>query len=408
MPGAGSKPDSEKSNGMGSVPSSSEGFSLALGGPLYQLYLRTRLARPPLQLLRRRIIAFPLVCWLPLLLLSLAEGHAVSGVHVPFLLDIETYARFFGALPLLLVAELVVHQRISALIQQFRKRDIISEADWGRFEAIVDSTMRLRNSMIVEVILLVLSVTVSNWVWREHLVLKAQTWYASPIGNDMHLTAAGLWYVGVSLTILRFMLYRWYFRILLWYQFLWRVRGLPLHLNLFHPDRAAGLGFLSASMFAFAPILVAHTVFLAGFIGGRIVHDNARLSTFKMDAAGTVVLLMLFVIVPLCFFVSHLKEARRKAAREYGLLASRYVTAFRSKWIKDTSESEAKLLGTPDIQSLADLSNANTVISEMRLLPFGKRALVELGLLLLAPLLPLTLAEVPLEQIIERILKFAL
>ena len=119
--------------------------------------------------------------------------------------------------------------------------------------------MRLRNSIIVEVILLVLSVTVSNWVWREHLILKAQTWYASPAGEDMHLTAAGFWYVGVSLTILRFMLYRWYFRILLWYQFLWRVRGLPLHLNLFHPDRAAGLGFLSVSMFAFAPILVAVT-----------------------------------------------------------------------------------------------------------------------------------------------------
>ncbi len=220
----------------------------------------------------------------------------------------------------------------------------------------------------------------------------------------MHLTAAGFWYVGVSLTILRFMLYRWYFRILLWYLFLWRVRGLPLHLNLFHPDRAAGLGFLSVSMFAFAPILVAHTVFLAGFIGGRIVHDNARLSTFKLDAVGTVVLLMLFVIVPLAFFVSHLKHARRKAAREYGLLASRYVNAFRSKWIKDTSERDAELLGTSDIQSLSDLSKANTVISEMRLLPFGKRALIELGLVLLAPLLPLTLAEVPLEQIIERIL----
>jgi len=204
------------------------------------------------------------------------------------------------------------------------------------------------------------------------------------------------------------MLYRWYFRILLWYQFLWRVRGLPLHLNLFHPDRAAGLGFLSVSLFAFAPVLLAHTVFLAGFIGGRIVHDNARLSTFKMDAVGTVVLLMLFVIVPLCFFVTHLKQARRKAALEYGLLASLYVDGFRSKWIKDTSERDATLLGTPDIQSLADLSNAYTVISEMRLLPFGKRDLMELGLLLLAPLLPLTLAEVPIEQIIEHILKLAL
>jgi hypothetical protein len=411
MSSAWRKLESEKSTGMVAsrdAPSALEDFSLALGGPLYQLYLRTRLARPPLELLRRRVIALSMICWLPLLVLSLAEGHAVSGVHVPFLLDIETYARFLVALPLLLVAEVVVHRRISALIPQFRKRDIISEGDWGRFEAIVASTMRLRNSMIVEVILLVLSVTVSNWVWREYLALKAPTWYASPAGKEMHLTAAGFWYVGVSLTILRFMLYRWYFRILLWYQFLWRVRGLPLHLNLFHPDRSAGLEFLSVSLFAFAPVLVAHTVFLAGFIGGRIVYDNARLSTFKMDAVGTVVLLMLVVIVPLCFFVCHLTQARRKAAQEYGLLASIYVDDFRSKWIKDTSERDETLLGTPDIQSLADLSNAFNVINEMRLLPFGKRALLELALLLLAPLLPLTLAEVPIEQIIERILKIAL
>src|SRR5260370_17953936 len=35
-------------------------FSLVLGGPLYQLYLRTRLARPPLELLVRRMLAIPL------------------------------------------------------------------------------------------------------------------------------------------------------------------------------------------------------------------------------------------------------------------------------------------------------------------------------------------------------------
>jgi hypothetical protein len=385
-----------------------EDFSLILGGPLYQLYLRTRVARPPLELLRRRIIAFALICWLPLLLLSLVEGHAVSGVHVPFLLDIETYARFLVSLPLLIVGEVVVHRRMSRIIQQFRQRNIISEKDSGQFEDILASTMRLRNSILVEVILVVLAFTVSNWVWREHIILKAQTWYASPAGEGLHLTAAGYWYAGLSLPILRFILYRWYFRLFLWYQFLWRVRGLPLHLNLFHPDRAAGLGFLSASMFAFAPLLVAQTVFLAGFIGGRIVHDNARISTFKMDAGGIVILLMLLVILPLCFFLSHLRRARRTAIREYGILASRYVDDFRSKWILGTSGGNEQVLGTSDIQSLADLGNAYSAINEMRLLPFGKRALIQLGLLLLAPLLPLTLAEIPLEEIVQRIMKIAL
>src|SRR5262249_12684652 len=71
------------------LPEREPDFSLMLGGPLYQLYLRTRLARPPLQLLVRRIVDIPLICWLPLLLLAAIEGHLVGGVSVPFLRDVE-------------------------------------------------------------------------------------------------------------------------------------------------------------------------------------------------------------------------------------------------------------------------------------------------------------------------------
>ena len=41
-------------------------FSLVLGGPLYQLYLRTKLTRRPLDLLLRRVVGVSLFCWLPL------------------------------------------------------------------------------------------------------------------------------------------------------------------------------------------------------------------------------------------------------------------------------------------------------------------------------------------------------
>src|SRR6266700_4154373 len=81
-------------------------FSLALGGPLYQLYLRTRLSTPPLGLLHRRVVSISLICWLPLLVLSLTGGHLLGGVSVPFLLDLEVHTRFLAALPLLIAAEL--------------------------------------------------------------------------------------------------------------------------------------------------------------------------------------------------------------------------------------------------------------------------------------------------------------
>ena len=69
-------------------------FSLALGGPLYQLWRRTRLAGDGLQLAHRRIVALTLFAWAPLLALSGAEGHAWGGsVALPFLQDVEVNVR---------------------------------------------------------------------------------------------------------------------------------------------------------------------------------------------------------------------------------------------------------------------------------------------------------------------------
>ena len=103
-------------------------FSLVLGGPLFQLLVRSRLATPAFELMKRRIVFITLFAWLPLLLLSLVNGKAWRGVGLPFLYDIEMHARFLVALPLLIAAEMVVHQRMRQIVGQFIDRDIITEA----------------------------------------------------------------------------------------------------------------------------------------------------------------------------------------------------------------------------------------------------------------------------------------
>src|SRR5215472_3173330 len=80
-----------------------ENFSLVLGGPLYQLYLRARLARPPLELLQRRIFAFVFITLIPPALLSALTGRLVSG-PTPFLVDLANL-QFLTTLPLLIAAE---------------------------------------------------------------------------------------------------------------------------------------------------------------------------------------------------------------------------------------------------------------------------------------------------------------
>ena len=107
-------------------------FSMVLGGPLYQLFLRMRIVRQPLDLLARRIVVITMLAWLPLLVLSVAIGRAWGNAKIPFLLDIAAHARFLVSLPLLIIAEWVVHKRVRPLINQFLAREIVPPAEERR------------------------------------------------------------------------------------------------------------------------------------------------------------------------------------------------------------------------------------------------------------------------------------
>ena len=377
-----------------------------LGGPLYQLYLRARLVSPPLDLVRRRILSISLICWFPLLLLSIATHNAIRGARVPFLLDAAVHIRFLVVIPLLLWAERFVHQRLRQIPRQFLARGIISSTDRGRFVEIVSCAMRLRNSMLIEILLLVFAFTVP-WIWTGNLVMGISTWYGSKVDEHLYLTSAGYWYALASLPIFRFILVRWYFRLFVWCWFLWRVRSFPLNFNLFHPDRAGGIGFLAGSVSAFAPVLIAQSTLLSGMIVDRIWYAGASLPNFKFEIVTAVIFLVLLPLVPLTFFVAQLDKAGRKARREYGILASQYVEDFRRKWTEGHANERQELLGTPDIQSLADLGNGYNIVSHMRVVPFGKETIVRLAIMVTAPFLPLTLTMIPLEQVIDRVVKLA-
>src|SRR5215831_13683950 len=103
-----------------------EDFSLVLGGPLYQLMLRTGLIRPPLGHIGARLAVITLAAWLPPAVLSVFAGRFVSGVNVPFLFDYEVQARLLFALPLMILAELLVYVRMRAITAQFIERGIVT------------------------------------------------------------------------------------------------------------------------------------------------------------------------------------------------------------------------------------------------------------------------------------------
>ena len=381
-------------------------FSLVLGGPLFQLLRRANISGDALELMRRRIIIVSLFAWLPLLVFSALEGQALGGnVAVPFLRDVDVHVRFLVALPLLIVAELVVHQRMRFVVRQFLERNLIPASASSRFEAAIGSAFRLRNSLLAELLLVAFVYLVGvQLVWRHYAALATVTWYAAPTDSGMTLSLAGWWYGYVSVPIFQFLLLRWYFRIFIWARFLRQVSRIDLSLVPTHPDRVGGLGFLSNTVYAFIPLAAAHGAMLAGMIANRIFSLEAGLLDFKVEVAVVLVFVMCMVFGPLVMFASQLAEAKRTGLREYGTLAERYVREFDAKWLRGGAPADEKLVGSGDIQSLADLGNSFEVVRTMRMLPVTKESILQLAAATLLPVVPLALTMMSLEELLKKLL----
>lgn len=390
-------------NSQDNPQKSVDDFSLAIGGPLYQLYLRTRLAKPPLKLTQRRIGFFLALTWLPLFVLTMISGTAFHGVSMPFIVDYAAHARLIIALVLLILMEVIVHQRIHRIVSQFIKRNLIPKTHMETFHQIVISSLRLRNSMTAEILLLITAVCIGHWFWKEFSTLDMATWYAKIENNKILLTPAGYWFVFISLPVFQFILLRWYYRIFIWYRFLWKVSRIPLQLNSLHPDKAGGIAFLADTIFIFSPFILAHTVLLAGIIANLIWHTGALITDFKLEIIGYILYLIIIMLLPLFFFTLQLLRTKAFGTLDYGTTASHYVDLFREKWIQ--TKNDEKIIGSQDIQSLADLSNSFQVTSEMRLTPFSRATFLKLIVIIALPLVPLLIALMPIETMMMNVIK---
>jgi hypothetical protein len=118
---------------------------------------------------------------------------------------------------------------------------------------------------------------------------------------------------------------------------------------------------------------------------------------------------MVFAILgPLLFFFPQLAAARRAGLLEFGILAERYAREFDCKWLRGGAHADETLLGTPDIQSLADIGNSFVVVNEMRSVPFNMRTVLQLAATTLLPVAPLLLTMIPLEELLARLIKMVL
>ena len=391
-------------------------FSLVSGGLFNAFLVKCRLLREPVELLRERTLAFVAITWLPLLVISYFEGNAWGlKVQLPFLYDAAMHARFLIAIPLLFLADRFAYQRMPPTVDQFRRRGLIGEADLPRLDAILNKGPQLTSSVIPELICLFAAYTLGHVIWAQAFSIGTTSWYGSTV-DGLRATKAGLWYEWVSLPLFRFLFFRWFFRLGVWGYMLFKISRLRLHLLPSHPDRVGGLGFLNMVINIFTPIVLAWGVLLSGQIAMKIISQNrgqARameigdFMQFKFEGIGVLVIAMLFMLAPLLFFTPALLFARRAGIREYGALGARYTREFDRKWIEGRAKDEP-LIGSADIQSLADLANSYEVVKKMGFVVISRSAVIQLILALAVPTAPLLLTVIPLRDLLKHLVKFVL
>ena len=191
-------------------------------------------------------------------------------------------------------------------------------------------------------------------------------------------------------------------RLLIWGQLLWRISRLDLQLIPTHPDLSGGLGPIADAHVSLGPLSFALSAILVATFAEQVMYGHRDVRDAVLPLAVIVVGSTCALVAPLLLFTPKLFEAKHRGVRDYGVLAASYTRAFDAKWVRRGPPEDEPLLGSADIQSLADLGNSFDVVQHMRFVPIAPNQLLLLALAGLAPAAPLILFVIPLDELIIR------
>jgi len=385
-------------NGAGENPEAVDELSLFRGGLFYRLQVLLRLIRGPKWNLPPRVLWIVAVSWLPLTIITaLTRREQLSTL----LRDYVVYSRTVIAAPVLLIGQVVTESRFSVLVTHVREAHLLGKEDRRRLDALIGRLKRLRDSVLPELTMLALIVAELVIMGRSR-AFNGSAWAFSKSGDALSVTAAGWYYLLVSVPIYQFLVLLALWKWLVWCYLLYRLSRMDLQLVPTHPDEHCGLGFLGLAPAAFIPIAIALSAAIGGTWRYEILYAGATLASLTLPAIILLVLICMFELGPLCFFVPRLTLLRKNALLEYGVLAQFYATNFHEKWILKRTSLEVE---APNVTMLADLARNYGNIMRIRPFPIDKETLIGLAAAVLLPLLPVVLAEHPLSVIIKGLIQ---
>ena len=162
------------------------------GGPPSRLQRSLGLVKPNEPRMVWRAVLAVLVGWVPLVVLAAAQDLTLGADRTrSLLLDFAVYARFLIAAPLFIIAEPVCFSRLGRTVHHFLDAGLVRETDRARFDAVVASTRRLRDAMVVELVAVLLAYAVIGALMRDVPSTVIPVWHRSGGSGSLAFSAAG-------------------------------------------------------------------------------------------------------------------------------------------------------------------------------------------------------------------------
>jgi hypothetical protein len=151
---------------------------------------------------------------------------------------------------------------------------------------------------------------------------------------------------------------------------------------------------------------MAVSAVLSGGLAREILHRGSSLQSLKYHVAVFVVVAIAILHVPLLAFMGNLARSRFRGLLDFGTLIWRHDRDFDEKWVKSLATNHEKLMGSPDVSSLADFGVVYEHLERMQIIPFDKKAVVVLLMAALIPMIPLVGTTIPLMEIVSKLGEF--
>lgn len=376
-----------------------ERFSLVVGGPFHVVLRRLGLTAADQLPTLRAALGLAVLAWgVPALLCiaqALVEGRQASW---GFFSDATVYARYLLALGMLIATERYADGRLVLLARQFREARLLSEEARPAFNAALALADRRSSSSAAEAIALLVAFILSSVTARLSVELAGTSWEGAVVAGEVAYSWAGQAARFVSNPLFLFLVLRWLWRFLVWTALLFRISRLRLQLTPLHPDRAAGLGFLSIYPSIFSGFIFALSCVVASSMVKELGLSRHSADLMWYGIAGWLAFNLIVFLGPLLVFAAPLYWTRERALLEYGRLATQHHLAFHRKWLGEARDGE-DLMGSPDPSSASDLNAAVQAAQDMRFAPVDLTAVLQLVVAAGLPMLGVVATQIPLAEL---------